>query len=143
MIARRTPRPSARRAGRDEGSVTVFVVGVVVALVVLAGLVFDGGAIIAGHREADAEAQGAARAGAEAVDSTARSGEPLAVDGSAAVVAADRYLATYGHTGTVVVDGDRVTVTVRFPVATQVLTIVGITAKTVTGTASATALEGG
>lgn len=122
---------------------TVFVVGVAVALIVFAGLVFDGGAIIAGHREADAEAQGAARAGAEAVSSAARTGQALAIDEHAAVTAADRYLTAYGHAGVVVVDGDRVTVTVRFPVTTQVLTIVGITARTVTGTASATALEGG
>jgi hypothetical protein len=126
----------------ERGSVTVFVVGVTVALIVLAGLVFDGGAILAGHREADAEAEGAARAGAEAVASTAREGRSLGIDPGAAVAAVDRYLGAYGHRGTVTVVGDRVTVTVNFTVPMQVLTIVGITHRAVTGIASATAVEG-
>lgn len=127
----------------QRGSITVFVVGVLVALVVVAGLVFDGGAIIAGHREADNEAEGAARAGAEVVAAEARLSGRLAVDPAAARAASLRYLSVYGHRGSVSVVGDNVTVTVSFVERTQILAIVGLRARTVTGTASATAVEGG
>ena len=52
------------RAQRDErGAVTVFVLVLSVALILAAGLVIDGGAILAARREAIAAAQGALRAG--------------------------------------------------------------------------------
>jgi hypothetical protein len=126
----------------EQGSVTVFVVGVLLALIVMGGLVFDGGTIIAGHREADAEAEGAARAAAEQISIPAlRSGQTLLNPGSA-TEAAQAYLRQYGHVGTVVVNGDNVTVTVSYPVAMQVLDLIGIRSKTVTGTGIATAIEG-
>lgn len=134
-------RPPA--SDEDRGSVTVFIIGVLVALVVVAGLVFDGGTIIAGHREADAEAEGAARAGAEAVAATERESTAVTIDPAAAQQAVERYLTAYGHQGQVVVAGDRVTVTVSFTERTQILSIVGLRSKSVTGTASAVALVGG
>lgn len=121
----------------------MFIVGVLAALIVVAGLVFDGGTIIAGHREADAEAEGAARAGAEAVATTERRSSAVTVDPVAARQAAEHYLTAYGHTGQVTVIGDRVTVTVSFTERTQILSMVGIRSKSVTGTASAVALVGG
>lgn len=130
-------------SGEDRGSVTVFVVGVLAALFVVAGLVFDGGAIIAGHREADAEAEGAARAGAEAVAAAERASAAVTVDPVAARRAAERFLTAYGHVGQVTVAGDRVTVTVSFTERTQILSLVGLRSKSVTGTASAIALVGG
>jgi len=127
----------------ERGSVTVFVVGVLLALMVVAGLVFDGGSIIAGHREADAEAQGAARAAADQIATISLHSGNLAIDPAAARAAVDTYLAPYHHTGTITVNADNVTVIVTFPVAMQVLSIVGVDSKTVTGTGSATAIEGG
>jgi hypothetical protein len=128
---------------RDEnGSVSVFVVGVFLALIVMAGLVFDGGNFLAAHREADAEAEGAARAAAEQLSGHALHTGTLAISLPAAQNAADAYLAPYHHTGTVTVTGDIVTVTVTYSVPTQVLTIVGIGSKTVSGTGTASALEG-
>lgn len=128
---------------RDErGSVTVFVVGVLLALVVMGGLVFDGGAVIAGHREADAEAEGAARAAAEQVSIPALRSGHVQLNSAGATQAADAYLRQYGHTGSVMVNGDEVTVTVSYPVDMQVLDLIGIRSKTVTGTGTATAVEG-
>jgi beta-lactam-binding protein with PASTA domain len=126
----------------ERGSVTVFVVGVVLALVVMGGLVFDGGAVIAGHREADAEAEGAARAAAEQVSIPALRSGQIQLNAAGATQAADAYLRHYGRTGTVVVTGDEVTVTVSYPVEMQVLDVIGIRSKTVTGTGTATAIEG-
>ena len=126
----------------DRGSVTVFVVGVLLALVVMGGLVFDGGAVIAGHREADAEAEGAARAAAEQVSIAGLRSGQIQLNTASATQAADAYLHHYGHSGTVVVDGDSVTVAVNYPVDMQVLDLIGIRSKTVTGTGTATAVEG-
>ena len=53
---------------RERGSVTVFVVIFTIALVFVAGLVFDGGQILAARREASNVAESAARAGAQAID---------------------------------------------------------------------------
>ena len=129
---------------RDErGSVTVFVVGVLLALVVMGGLVFDGGAIMAGHRQADSEAEGAARAAAEQVSVSALRSGQLRLNSTQATAAAENYLRRYGHTGAVTVTGDTVTVTVTYRVDMQVLDVVGIRSKTVTGTGHATAIEGG
>ena len=128
---------------RDErGSVTVFVVGVLLALVVMGGLVFDGGAVIAGHREADAEAEGAARAAAEQVSIAALRSGHVQLNAAGATKAADTYLRHYGHTGSVIVNGNEVTVTVSYVVDMQVLDLIGIRSKAVTGTGTATAIEG-
>jgi len=115
---------------------------VFLALIVMAGLVFDGGGILAAHREADAEAEGAARAAAEQISGHALHTGALAIDLSAAQSAAEAYLAPYRHTGTVTVAGDTVTVTVTFTVPMQVLSVAGIGSKTVSGTGTASALEG-
>ncbi len=57
-----------RRGRRDEGGqVTAFVTMFMVALVFVAGLVVDGGRLIAAKRRADNRAEQAARAGAQAV----------------------------------------------------------------------------
>ena len=141
--ADRAPSLPGRPVGRDErGSVTVLVLGLFLSLIVVAGLVFDGGAIIAGHREADAEAEGAARAAAQQMSAIALHSGTVGIDQSLAQQAVNRYLAPSGHTGIAIVNGDNVTVTVSYPVSLQILSVVGFNDKTVTGTGSATAIEG-
>jgi hypothetical protein len=135
--------PPRRPAGPEErGSVTVLLLGLFLSLIVLAGLVFDGGAIIAGHREADAEAEGAARAAAQQMSAIALHSGTVGIDPSQAQQAVDHYLAPYHHTGTAAVNGGNVTVTIRYPVSLQILSIVGFNKQAVTGVASATAIEG-
>ena len=130
-------------AADERGSVTVFLVGVLLALIVMAGLVFDGGSIIAAHREADAEAEGAARAAAEQLtNASLHSGAPT-IDPTRAEQAVAAYLTPYHHQGSVTVNGDNVTVTVTVPVTMQVLSIIGVSGKNVTGSGTATAVEGG
>jgi hypothetical protein len=140
---RRTNSAPGRRAEREErGSVTVLVLGLFLSLVVVAGLVFDGGAIISGHREADAEAEGAARAAAQQMSAIALHNGTVGIDPSLAQHAVDRYLAPCHHAGVAAVNGDNVTVTVSYRVSLQILSIVGFNNKTVIGTGSATAIEG-
>jgi hypothetical protein len=140
--ADRAPSLHGRPLERDErGSVTLLVLGLFLSLIVVAGLVFDGGAIIASHREADAEAEGAARAAAQQMSAIALHSGTVGIDQSLAQQAVNRYLAPYGHAGIAAVNGNNVTVTVSYPVSLQILSVVGFNKQTVTGTGSATAIE--
>lgn len=128
---------SARRRRRfrgEDGSVTAFVVIFVAALILLAGLVIDGGLALAARVRAINEAQAAARAGAQAIDlGSYRAGEPLALDPEQARQAARAYLAATGHDGSVSVHGNEVEVTVRITQPMQILGLGGIASLTVTG----------
>jgi hypothetical protein len=136
-VSRRLPR-------RDErGQVTAFIVVMVGALMLVAGLVIDGGLALAAEVRATDEAQSAARAGAQDIDlATYRQSGSVTLDPTAATQAAESYLATTGDSGQVVVAGDLITVTVRVVQPTQILGIVGLHSLTVIGTASATAVRG-
>jgi Putative Flp pilus-assembly TadE/G-like len=130
--------------GRDErGQVTVFVVGVFVALMAVAGLVFDGGNILAAHRRADNEAAGAARAAAQEVSASSLLGTgSVMIDPNRVQAAVDRYLAPTGHWGVVQVEGDRVSVTVTFRQPLQILGIVGLFSSSIRGVGAAQAVRG-
>ena len=131
-------------AAADEyGQVTVLVAGVLVALIAMAGLVFDGGNIVAAHRQADDEASGAARAAVQELSPTDLFGTgTVVVDAARARAAAAAYLAPTGHDGVVDVQGDRVQVTVSFREPLQILGIVGIRSASIRGEGSAHAVRG-
>jgi Flp pilus assembly protein TadG len=127
----------------EEGSVTVFVVGLTLALMMVAGLVYDGGRILAARRQAHDLADNAARAAAQAVDLDAlRSGTPVALDPLDAQVAAEDYLATTGHTGEVAVTADAVEVTVTITTPMVLLQLAGIAERTVTASGEARLVRG-
>jgi len=133
------PHPKAagpvRRGGDEAGQVTAFVVIFLAALFLFAGLVLDGGLTLAARLRAIDEAQAAARAGAQALDTAAyRSTGTVVLDPAAAIAAADAYLAAAGGTNQVSVTGDQVTVTVNLVQHMQLLSMVGINQLTVTGT---------
>lgn len=131
------------RRADDSGQVTVFVVGIMVALLLLAGLVVDGGDVLAARQMAIDNAEAAARAGAQAISiSSYRSSGEVVLDPAAAESAADSYLRGVGDQGTVTVSGDTVTVTVRLRQPLAILSIVGIASLTVTGTGSAVPVLG-
>lgn len=72
---------AARRARDERGSISMFVVIFTISVLLLAGLVYDGGLAIAARQRAADVAEEAARAGANAVDTDAlRAGEPLRLD---------------------------------------------------------------
>src|SRR3546814_12466550 len=56
----------------ERGSITAFVAVVAVALVMVAGMAYDGGQVIHAHNAARNDAQQAARAGAQRIDLTHR-----------------------------------------------------------------------
>ena len=133
------------RLGEPEsGMVTAFVVIFTLALIVMAGLVLDGGLALAAKVQAIDDAQAAARAGAQAINIPLyRSTGQITLDAQQATQDAEGFLARSGHTGTVTVDGEQVTVTVTIRQSTQILSLVGIGQLTESGTGTATAEQGG
>src|ERR1700737_3055187 len=94
----------------EKGMVTAFVVLITLALVMFIGLVLDGGYTLAARREAIDEADGAARAAAQAVNLQTRTSPTAALDARRAQAAVDLFLGPTGHTGRASVSGDTVTV---------------------------------
>ena len=120
--------------------ITAFVVVIMMALVLVAGLVLDGGLALAAKVQAIDDAQAAARAGAQAIDlSTFRATGQITLDAGTATTAAEQSLTTAGQSGTVNVAGDVVTVTVTVTQHTQILDLIGVNALHETATGSATA----
>jgi len=127
----------------QSGQLSAFLVVLVIPLVAVAGLVADGGGVLAAHQEAIATALEAARAGAQAVDlGVLRSSGAVVLDQSEARAEAWSYLSAAGQNGTVVVSESEVTVTVTLRHTLAVLSAFGIGPVTVSGTATSTAVQG-
>jgi hypothetical protein len=136
-------RLRARLGDPESGMVTAFVVIFTLALLLMAGLVLDGGLALAAKVQAIDDAQAAARAGAQAIDiPTYRASGQITLDPAQATADAEHYLAAAGQVGTVAVNGEQVRVTVTITQATQILSLAGIDHLTETGTGSATAEQG-
>jgi Flp pilus assembly protein TadG len=127
----------------DGGQITVFVVVMTVALILVAGLVLDGGLTLAARERALNEAQQAARAGAQAINlAVYRQNGTLVLDPAQAAAASHRYLAATGYQGSVQVTGNVVTVDVTATQRMQILDAAGLGAITVHASASATPERG-
>jgi hypothetical protein len=134
-----TPRP----ASPDEGSISLFMVVMAVALLAAVGLVVDGGLKVRALQRADEAAREAARAGSQMLDVPAAvRGDAVAVDSAGAARAARSYLAAAGVAGTVRVSGNVVAVSTRVDFTPVFLTFAGVGTSTVTGTASARPVSG-
>ena len=126
------------RAASETGSVSALVAVVALGLVMVAGLAYDGGQIIAAQATARDLASNAARAGAQEIDLTElRATGAASLDPDRAVAAAEAYLALTGHSGRVTVNGAEVTVAVDVD---QPMRILPLPARTVTAVHTATAL---
>ncbi len=122
---------------------TLFTCILTVAMLILIGLVVDGGYVLAARRRAIDEANGAARAGAEALaPSSYRTSGSLDLDPAAAAAAAQGYMAAAGHSGNVTVNGNDVTVTLDFDQPMSLLRIIGIDAVNVSGRGQAHSVRG-
>ena len=141
----RTPlRESRWRVGEgddaERGSITLFLVISVAGLLVLVGLIADGGAKLRAGQRADQVAAEAARAAGQALDQAAVvAGRPAQVDRRAAVTAATAYLDATGTTGVVTptAEGTAIDVTVTITTPTVFLSLIGISDLTATGHARA------
>lgn len=82
-------------------------------ILLIAGVVLDGGLRVSTLQDAQGIAQSAARAGTNAATGTSVNGDAFDINASMAITAAQNYLTSAGMTGTTTVDGDTVTVTVE------------------------------
>ena len=136
-------RSDWRAAVRDEqGIVSLMVVVFLPALLLIIGLTYDGGQVLAAKVQAQNEAAEAARAGSGQLAAASRDATGATVDPNAAVAAADAYLASTGHQGQVSVNGTVVTVTVSFDKPLLILSVAGVGSVHVVETASSDAVAG-
>ena len=122
-------------AQQERGSATPFILILAVGLLIMVGLVVDGGGQVNAKDQANSVAQSAARAAVVNI-SDATGGTPV-IDSARAQAAAQTYIAAAGKTGTVIINGNNVTVTVTSTYQTVFLSLAGI--NTLTGSATSTA----
>jgi Flp pilus assembly protein TadG len=133
-------QPRVRGHRPERGTVTAFVAIVATALVLVAGMAYDGGHIIAVHNGARNTAEQAARAAAQQIDlDELRATQQVRLDPRAAERAASEFLERAGATGTVDVDGSSVTVTVTTTAAMHILPTAD---RTIVVSETATAVDG-
>lgn len=135
--------PGTRRGRvRDEGSVVVVTLFLVLAGFVFAGLVLDGALALATKNEAISVAQSAARDGARQLDVRGlRVNGVLQLDQAQAKTSAENWVRRAGMTGTVTVDADTVSVSVQTSQPTQLLQLVGLRSLPITAQATAIAVQ--
>ncbi|MFI5953354.1 hypothetical protein [Cryptosporangium sp. NPDC051539] len=127
-------------ASDDRGRVSVFLAIALAGVLILIGMVADGGARLRAMQRADNIAAEAARAAGQGIDgATAIPGGKKQLDPDLAVRAAQDYLASADVTGTATVndDLDEVVVEVRITRPTAMLGLIGINTIQVTGHATA------
>ena len=129
-----------RTRNNDEGSITALVVVLAMTFVACAGLAVDGGRLVAAKVELGDHAENAARVGAQEVTSL-RSGSPE-INESKAVYAANEYLSTHGIDGEVQVDNNDVIVRVSQYIPMTLLSLFGVSGKTLSAQRSATPVDG-
>lgn len=125
----------------QRGSVTLWAVLITTAVLMIVGLVVDGGAQLRATQRADQVAREAARAAGQAISGDPILGRPGLVDVSRGRQAATSYLAAAGVPGDVTVSGATITVTTRVDWRPVILSAVGVGPVTVTGSAEAEAQQ--
>jgi hypothetical protein len=121
----------------DRGSVTVYALGMMLALFVVAGVAVDGTRAAQASADANAIAAQAARSGGQAIDPAAAVQGQDVVDPAAAVAAAQSYLSAAGVSGQVQIVGNQVLVDVTISTETTFLQLLGISTFTLDGHATA------
>lgn len=103
----------------------------------IAGIVVDGDGKTQTVQQSLTIAEGAARAGTNAVTGNAINGDAFTLSQVAAVTAANHYVATAGATGDARIDDDQIVVTVHLTYTPKILTGFGFGPIPVQATASA------
>ena len=115
-----TPKPGER------GSSSLFFAALAASLLLVVGLVVDGAGMIKATQQADQLAQQAARQAGQQLTDLAMTGDPVSIDKGPARVAAEKFLAAAGATGTVTVSGTRISVEVHTSYRPKFLSTIGI-----------------
>ncbi|MGW7603131.1 TadE/TadG family type IV pilus assembly protein [Streptomyces antimycoticus] len=125
---------------RERGSMSLFFALASLALLMVMGLLVDGGGALNAGNRATSLAQEAARSAGQQLDpAQAIEGTAITVDPDAAAAAAEDYLADAGVQGNVEISGDgqTLTVTVHDTYQTYFASLVGKSTINVSGTATA------
>lgn len=125
---------------RDRGVVSGFVVGLALSLFVMAGLAIDSGRLVAARTTAADHAENAARLAAQEI-TLIRLGVRT-IDPNRARSVASMYFERHGVVGEVIVSHQSVAVTVTAEQETTLLHLVGIDARTVSATRTASIVAG-
>lgn len=141
--SRKTLGPFRTPRVRQRGQVTVVFVVLAAVLVMLGGLAYDGAKILDAKRTASSLALEAARAGAQAIstDSIYQGHRKVAIDPVQARIAASEFFDQHDE-WSISVRGDTVFATVWLTQPLQLLSMLGIESRRVTGYASARAIQG-
>lgn len=115
----------------DRGSVTAFIVGLVMTFIACAGLAVDGGRLVTAKVRTSDRAENAARLGAQAVTGI-RLGVPIVEQRRAVRIASD-FLRSVGASGSVDANRFEVCVTIREQVGMTLLDLVGVDSRPVRG----------
>lgn len=126
-----------RRPHGERGSVTVYVMGIMVSLFAVIGLAVDGTQAAQAVSHANAIAAQAARTGGQSIDPAAAIQGQDVVDPAAAVAAAQAYLDVADVDGQVQIVGNQVVVDVTISTQTTFLSLIGINEFTLAGHAAA------
>lgn len=124
----------------DRGSLSAFVACLVTMFIALAGLTFDGGRVISKYVEISDVAANAARAGSQMLVNI-RTGNPQ-LDIPTARARAESVLRLSGVSGNVVATHDGIVVKVRGVVEMKLLSLFGVTKRTVSITRRALPMVG-
>lgn len=115
----------------DRGSVTAFVVGLVMIFIACAGLAVDGGRLVTAKVRVSDRAENAARLGAQAVTNL-RLGVPVVEERRAIRIAGD-FLRSLGTSGSVDANQFEVCVMIREEIDMTLLDLVGVGSRSVGG----------
>lgn len=124
-----------RRTGSQEGTVSSLVAVLAIGIVAMAGLAYDGGAIVAAQTRARDLAGAAARAGAQSIDLASVHAGHTGLDTDTAIATAEAFLTGAGVDGQAHMDGTRLQVTVAL---TQPLRLLPLPERHIEATATAT-----
>ncbi|WP_258038758.1 hypothetical protein [Streptomyces sp. SM12] len=139
-------RAAGRGVTADRGGISILLSVVAMILLIGIGVVGDGKGALDASARASADAQEAARAGAQQIDGArAITGSGIVLDPAAATAAARAHLAAVGQSGTVDVaaDGSRITVSVTGSYRTRFASMLGLTSISVSGSGQAQPVQGG
>lgn len=129
-----------RAAQRDAGSMSLFFALATVAILMVVGLLVDGGGALNAGNRATSLAQEAARTAGQQLDAAqAVQGTAITIDPDAAVAAAQYYLAATGVEGQITVTdgGQTLNVTIHDTYTTRFAAFIGVGSIAVSGTARA------
>lgn len=119
----------------DAGSITLMFAVVVLALIAMVGLVFDGRAQMTAQQRADNVAAEAARAAGQEISGSVVTGS-AGLDRRRAVAAARHHLSAAGVPGSVTLAGNTIVVRTDTTEPARILSIIGVTTLKATGEAT-------